>query len=131
MAGSEIETTLSLKLKYNDQGLLPAIVQEAETGDILMIAWVNKDAFDETIRSGFATFWSRSREELWKKGESSGNMMRITEILVDCDQDSVIYKVEKALGGACHTKNSKGVYRNSCFYRQIIPGTTKLKNLDP
>ncbi len=130
MAKSDIETTLSLELKYNEQGLLPAIVQDSYTGDILMIAWVNSEAFKETMDSGYATFWSRSRNELWKKGESSGNMMQIKEILVDCDQDSVIYKVEKALGGACHTKNSKGEYRNSCFYRRIIPGSDNLENLD-
>lgn len=113
----EVEETQKLILQYDENGLLPAIVQETQSGDILMMAYVNEDAVHKTIETGFATFWSRSRNELWKKGETSGNMMKIDEILVDCDQDCLIFKVQKTAGGACHTKNRKNVFRQSCFYR--------------
>ncbi|HBH49588.1 MAG TPA: phosphoribosyl-AMP cyclohydrolase [Bacteroidales bacterium] len=115
----DLENQTNLNLQYNSDGLLPAIVQDAETGEILMMAYVNKHAFSETIDSGYATFWSRSRNQLWKKGETSGNRMKITDILIDCDQDCILYKVEKTSGGACHTKNKAQKYRNSCFYRRI------------
>lgn len=124
------ETGTGIDLKYDSDGLLPAIVQEASTGTVLMLAYVNEEAYAETIKSGFATFWSRSRNELWKKGETSGNMMKIAEILVDCDQDCLIFKVEKTEGGACHTKNAQGIYRNSCFYRKIEPTGEKLLFLE-
>jgi phosphoribosyl-AMP cyclohydrolase len=130
MSKTHIEENRELSLEFDTSGLLPAIVQEENTGDVLMLAWVNKQAFNETLETGFATFWSRSRKQLWKKGESSGNMMKIVDILVDCDQDCLIYKVEKTQGGACHTKNNRGNFRNSCFYRKIDLKTNKLKFLE-
>lgn len=126
MSKKELEEGQEIKLKYDSQGLLPAIVQDHTSGEILMLAYVNEEAFEETLNSGFATFWSRSRSELWKKGETSGNMMKIVDILIDCDQDCLIFKVEKTEGGACHTRNSSGSYRNSCFYRKIDISHKKL-----
>lgn len=126
-----LETAPELQLQYDPTtGLLPAIVQDAETRDILMLAYINPEAFHETVRSGVATFWSRSRGELWKKGETSGNRMLIEDILVDCDQDTVIYLVRPEAGGACHTKNQKGEYRNSCFYRRVTGKNTKLEYIE-
>ncbi|MBN1118783.1 MAG: phosphoribosyl-AMP cyclohydrolase [Bacteroidales bacterium] len=119
MSNINLETGNRLDIQFNKDGLAPAVVQETISGEILMFAWVNSEALETSIKSGFATFWSRSRQELWKKGETSGNMMKIQDILVDCDQDCIIYKVEKTAGGACHTKNEKNEYRHSCFYRKV------------
>ena len=94
-------------------GLVPAIVQDHESKDVLMLAYVNRDAFEETIKTGKAHYWSRSRKKLWLKGESSGNIQMIKEILVDCDQDTIVYLVEQIGGAACH----KGY--PSCFYRKV------------
>jgi phosphoribosyl-AMP cyclohydrolase len=126
MNKKQLEELNEVKLQYNELGLLPAIVQEASSGTILMMAYINEQAFNETLKSGLATFWSRSRNQLWKKGEISGNMMKISEILVDCDQDCVIFIVEKTSGGACHTSNKKGDFRNSCFYRKVDIQNKKL-----
>jgi phosphoribosyl-AMP cyclohydrolase len=94
-------------------GLIPAIAQDNATGEILMLAYINKEAWEKTIETGIATYWSRSRNELWIKGMTSGNTQNIKEILIDCDLDTVIFKVEQIGGAACH----KG-YR-SCFYRKV------------
>ena len=94
-------------------GLLPAIVQDAESGEILMLAYINKESWHKTLETGKAHFWSRSRHTLWLKGESSGNVQLVKDIFVDCDQDTVVFKVEQLGGAACH----KG-YR-SCFFRRV------------
>jgi phosphoribosyl-AMP cyclohydrolase len=94
-------------------GLIPAIAQDWKTGEVLMLAYINKLSWEETLKSGNATYWSRSRSKLWKKGEESGNVQKIKEILVDCDDDTVIFKVDQIGGAACHTG-----YR-TCFYRKI------------
>jgi phosphoribosyl-AMP cyclohydrolase len=94
-------------------GLVPAIVQDFDTNEILMLAYMNQTAWEKTLETGMATFWSRSRQSLWVKGETSGNMQEVKEIRVDCDQDAVIIKVFQRGGAACHTG-----YR-SCFYRRI------------
>ena len=130
MSDYKLDSTKEIQLQFNETGLLPAIVQDASTGNILMLAYINQEAFSLTISTGFATFWSRSRKMLWKKGETSGNMMQITEILVDCDQDCVLYKVKKTSGGACHTKNPNGDFRESCFYRKIDVQNSKLSFLE-
>ena len=93
-------------------GLIPAIAQDAKTGEILMLAYMNKEAFENTLKTGKATYFSRSRNKLWVKGETSGNAQIVKEILVDCDNDAVILKIEQE-GGACHLG-----YR-SCFYRKV------------
>lgn len=94
-------------------GLIPAIAQDWKTGDVLMLAYINEESWQETLKSGFATYWSRSRSKLWKKGEESGNRQVIKEILVDCDEDTVIFKVDQIGGAACHEG-----YR-SCFFRKL------------
>ncbi|MFA6294618.1 MAG: phosphoribosyl-AMP cyclohydrolase [Victivallales bacterium] len=94
-------------------GLIPAIAQDWKTGEVLMLAYINKLSWEETLKSGNATYWSRSRNKLWKKGEESGNVQKIKEILIDCDDDTVIFKVDQIGGAACHTG-----YR-TCFYRKI------------
>jgi phosphoribosyl-AMP cyclohydrolase len=94
-------------------GLLPAIVQDYQTGEVLMLAYINHLAWEKTLQTGKAHYWSRSRSSLWLKGETSGHVQIIKEILVDCDQDTVIYKVEQLGGAACHTG-----YR-SCFHRTV------------
>jgi phosphoribosyl-AMP cyclohydrolase len=106
-------------------GLLPVIVQDYQTKEILMLAYANQEALDETLKTGYATFWSTSKGEMWIKGKTSGDMLRIEEvkeILTDCDQDAFVYKVERLKGGACHTKNSSGQSRESCFYRRLAGG---------
>jgi phosphoribosyl-AMP cyclohydrolase len=94
-------------------GLVPAIAQDWETGEILMLAYMNEEAFEETLRTGKACYYSRSRDKLWRKGEESGNIQIVKEIRTDCDSDTVVLKVEQIGGAACHTG-----YR-SCFFRKI------------
>ncbi len=130
MNKEKLEESTEVFLQFGDSGLIPAIVQEKDSGEILMLGYVNEEAFNLTVETGYATFWSRSRNEIWKKGETSGNLMKITDILVDCDQDCVIYKVSKVSGGACHTKNSSGEYRKSCFYRKYDFENHNLENSD-
>jgi len=110
-----------IKLDFEkDGGLIPAIAQDEETGEILMLAYINEESWDETLRSGCATYWSRSRSELWKKGDTSGNVQKVKEILVDCDNDAVIFKIEQIGGAACHTG-----YR-SCFFTKITEDGTEI-----
>ena len=99
-------------LKFNKDGLIPVITQSYYTGKILMQAYANKQAIEETIKSGYATYFSRSRNALWKKGETSGNYQKVVDIKVDCDEDSIIYLVVES-GPACHTGEE------SCFYRNL------------
>ena len=94
-------------------GLIPAIAQDWKTNDVLMLAYINEESWNETLKSGKATYWSRSRNKLWKKGEESGNTQLVKEILVDCDLDTVIFKVEQIGGAACHTGHA------SCFFRRL------------
>ncbi len=97
-------------------GLVPAIVQDADTSEVLMMAWMNRESFELTRSEGIAVYWSRSREKIWRKGESSGNTQKIREILIDCDADTILIKVEQIGGAACHTG------RRSCFYTAIQDG---------
>jgi phosphoribosyl-AMP cyclohydrolase len=106
------EATDTLWLTFDDQGLLPAIAQHVETGEVLMLAWMNETAVRETLKTGLAWFYSRSRKQLWQKGESSGHVLRVREIRVDCDQDTLLLLVEPA-GPTCHTG------ARTCFYRSL------------
>lgn len=101
-----------VEIKFNSSGLIPAIVQDAETKDVLMLAYMNKESMQLTLDTGETIFWSRSRKELWHKGETSGNIQRVVEIRVDCDQDTLLILVHPA-GPACHTGNQ------TCFYRDL------------
>ena len=106
-----------LKLDFEKcGGLIPAIAQDYKTNKVLMLAYINEESWNETLKSGKATYWSRSRSKLWKKGEESGNVQLVKEILVDCDLDTVIFKVEQVGGAACHEG-----YR-SCFFRRLENG---------
>jgi len=100
----------NLRPAFNADGLIAAIAQDAETGEVLMLAWMNAEALAATLETGIATYWSRSRQKLWVKGETSGHTQSVQEILVDCDQDAILLKVLQ-IGAACHTD------RRSCFYR--------------
>ena len=97
-------------------GLIPAIAQDHQTNEVLMMAYINAESWTETLKSGYATYYSRSRKQLWKKGESSGHLQVIKSILVDCDCDTVIFKIEQLGPGACHTGH------RSCFYRKVENG---------
>lgn len=99
-------------LNFDARGLIPAIVQDAKTKEILMVAWMNTESFRLTKETGKAHFWSRSRQELWLKGETSGNFMNVSKVLVDCDADTLLLLVEPS-GPACHTG------KQSCFYREV------------
>jgi phosphoribosyl-AMP cyclohydrolase len=110
-------------------GLVPAVVQDARTRDVLMLGWVNQEAWNKTLDTKKATFWSTSRNELWVKGATSGDELPVVEVRVDCDDDTVLYLVEPR-GGTCHTTNARGETRKSCFYRRIETDRT-LTNLDP
>ncbi|MFO7944395.1 MAG: phosphoribosyl-AMP cyclohydrolase [Anaerolineales bacterium] len=101
-----------IQLNYNPKGLIPAMLQDAETQQVLMFAWMNEEAFQRTLETGQAHFWSRSREELWHKGKTSGNFMDVREIKVDCDADTLLVLVDPH-GPACHTGAT------SCFYRSF------------
>jgi len=109
------DSTLALDPKYDVNGLITAVATDAVTGELLMLAHMNADALAKTLESGEAWFWSRSKGRLWKKGESSGNVLRVVEARIDCDQDALWLKVEAA-GPACHTGE------RSCFFRRIEDG---------
>lgn len=117
------EHTKDLLLDFGPDGkaLLPVVTQDSRTKDVLILAFANREAFEETRRSGFATFWSRSRNELWKKGLTSGDMLRVDEIRVNCEQNSLVYLVTPQGKGACHAKRPDGSPYPSCYYRRIEP----------
>lgn len=104
------------KVKWNADGLVPVIAQEASTGQVLMLAWMNRDALRATLESGQAVYWSRSRRKLWKKGEESGHMQKLHEVRLDCDEDALLIRVEQVGGIACHTG------RKHCFFHRYENG---------
>lgn len=110
---SDLETGTILAPRFNADGLVTAVAQDFDTGEILMLAHMNAEALQKTIETHQAHFWSRSRQELWLKGATSGNILYVQEILTDCDQDAIVLKVKLEGEGACHTG------RRSCFYRRI------------
>lgn len=113
------DETDELRPKFNSDGLVAAIAQDADTNEILMLAWMNEAALRATLETGRGTYWSRSRQQLWVKGETSGHTQEVIDVLIDCDQDAVLLKVRQT-GAACHTG------RNACFYRKIDPKTLRL-----
>jgi len=120
-AHKEIEEGLEFAPKFDSDGLITAIAQDADSGEVLMVAYMNREALELTIETGRGTYYSRSRKKLWKKGEESGHVQQVEEILVDCDQDCLILKV-RVDAGQCH------VGYNSCFYRALEKGSSaKLK----
>lgn len=112
-------------IEWDEQGLIPVITQEASTRDVLMLAWINRDALAKTVECGEAVYWSRSRQKLWHKGEESGHTQKIIDIRLDCDNDALIYLVEQT-GLACHTG------RHSCFFQQLQQSeNVEWKAVDP
>ncbi len=99
-------------LRFDERGLIPVIVQDAEGGDVLMFAWANREALERTIAEGRMVYWSRSRQELWRKGDTSGHAQHLVELRVDCDEDVLLARVHQA-GTACHTGE------RSCFFRRV------------
>jgi phosphoribosyl-AMP cyclohydrolase len=112
---SELSEENLNSLKFNADGLIPAISQQFDTGEILMMAWMNKSSVAETLKTGVACYWSRSRQKFWKKGESSGHIQKVKSMRTDCDRDTLLIKVDQA-GVACHTG------RHNCFYLEAQNG---------
>ncbi len=107
------------QIKFDSSGLVPAIIQDVYTGEVLMVAYMNQDSIERSLQEGFCCYWSRSRQKLWLKGESSGHRQKIKEVRLDCDGDALLFKVEQK-GGACHTGFK------SCFYRKWDTGEWKV-----
>jgi phosphoribosyl-AMP cyclohydrolase len=114
-----VEKVLEIDFKKSG-GLVPVVVQDDETNEVLMLAYMNEEAWLKTLETGNATYWSRSRNTLWIKGESSGNLQLVKKIFIDCDEDTVLLKIKQIGGAACHTG-----YR-SCFYRQVVDGKPEI-----
>ena len=110
-------------LEFDDRGLIPAIVQDAENGDVLMMAWMSTESLERTIEEGRTVFWSRSRQELWRKGETSGHVQHVEEIRADCDGDVLLVRVHQ-LGAACHTGE------RSCFFRRLNASRDRSREVD-
>jgi phosphoribosyl-AMP cyclohydrolase len=104
------------EVPWNEQGLIPVVTQDAASGKVLTVAWMNREALAATAKGGEAVYWSRSRQKLWRKGEESGHVQRIVEIRLDCDSDAVLLRVEQAGGIACHTGHER------CFFRKLENG---------
>ena len=111
------------EVPWNGDGLIAAVAQDARTGRVLTVAWMNRDALQQTVEQKRAVYWSRSRNKLWRKGEESGNVQKVVELRLDCDSDALLLKVEQAGGIACHTG------RESCFFRKLENG--KWVTVDP
>ena len=109
-----IEVTTPAQLTYDERGLIPCVVQQYDTGEVLMLAWMNEESVGLTLERGTRGFWSRSRQELWNKGATSGNMQQVRELWTDCDSDTLLVKVDSP-GPACHTG------ARSCFFKRVEP----------
>lgn len=121
-----LERGLDLMPRFDADGLIPAVAQSAETGEVLMLAWMNAEALRLTLETGIAHYWSRSRRSLWKKGETSGQLQHVQELRIDCDQDAVVMKVKvDGDGGCCH------VGFQSCFYRAVVDKDGRLVQIQP
>ena len=123
----ELEEGTKLNLQFDKRGgLLPVAVQETSTGQLLMFASVNEEALKLTLETKLATFWSTSRNKLWTKGRTSGDMLKVDKILIDCDQDALVYQVTLLGQGVCHTFDLQGKHRKACFYRELDMEQNKL-----
>jgi len=133
----DLEETLDLRLDFAklssvgaNAGVIPVAVQNVDTNEVILIAYANKEALDLSIKTKIATFFSTSRNEIWVKGKTSGAEFELTDIFVNCEQNSLVYKVRPKKENICHTKNKNGSARN-CYYRRIDFETEKLVNIDP
>ena len=113
------------KVQWNEHGLVPVIAQQAGSNDVLMFAWMNREALERTAELGEAVYWSRSRKKLWHKGEESGHIQKVLEIRLDCDADVILLKVEQVEDIACHTG------RHSCFYQKLNADEAEWQTVDP
>jgi len=118
----EYTNELLLDFGKDGQGLIPVITQDYHTREVLILAFTNKGAFEESQWSGYATYFSRSRQEIWKKGDTSGDFLEIKEIRINCDQNSLLYLVVPVGKGACHAKRENGLPHTTCYYRRLISG---------
>jgi phosphoribosyl-AMP cyclohydrolase len=138
LSAEELEEGSGLSLDFDkitkvaalSPGVLPVAVQDAETKEVILIAYASKEDLQHSLKTGIATFWSTSRNELWIKGATSGNTFELVEVRVNCEQNSLLYIVRPKGEGICHTYNSKGKARN-CFYRKLNIDTGRLENRDP
>ncbi len=137
MAASDLEEGTALTLDWTKLeqvaavgGVVPCAVQDADTGDVILVAYVNEQALRVALETRSAVFWSTSRNELWEKGKTSGETFDLLEVRVNCEQNSLLYRVRPRRGGICHTKNAAGAARN-CYYRTLDFATGALVNLDP
>lgn len=110
------------EVHWTEDGLIPVIAQQQESGRVVMFAWMNRESLQLTADKGYAVYWSRSRQRLWRKGEESGHRQKVIEIQLDCDEDVIVLKVEQEGGIACHTG------RESCFYRSLVDGKWQVKD---
>jgi phosphoribosyl-AMP cyclohydrolase len=108
------------KIAERDQHVVPVVLQHAGTGDVLYVAYANAEALRETLRTKRAVLWSTSRNELWRKGDGSGDVLDLVEVRVNCEQNSLLYRVMPRKGGVCHTKDASGATRRSCYYRRLV-----------
>ena len=122
--GSDLQLDFTKLQKVAKTGLpvLPVVVQDADSRDVLVVAYANQEALEHTLKTGTATFWSTSRNELWIKGATSGDTLEIVDIRVNCEQNSLLYLVRMVGGGVCHTKDADGHTRKTCYYRSIKDG---------
>ena len=118
------------KIAANCSDVIPVAVQHADTNEVILVAYINDLALRKSIETKTAVFWSTSRNELWEKGKTSGEVFDLTGVYVNCEQNSLLFKVRPRRGGICHTKNCKGEPRN-CYYRQLNLETGELENIDP
>ena len=134
----ELEEGTRLTLEFDKLGrigargqhVVPVVLQNADTGAVLFVGYANREALRETLRRREAVLWSTSRDELWHKGATSGDVLDVVDVRVNCEQNSLVYKVRPNRGGICHTKNARGEARN-CYYRRLEFDSGKLVNLDP
>lgn len=119
--GSQLEIDFSKLQQVGQSGerVVPVVLQDAESDEVLFIAYANETALEETLATGRAVLWSTSRAELWRKGEGSGDVLELVEVRVNCEQNSLLYRVRRSAGGACHTRDASGQSRGSCYYRRI------------
>ena len=131
---NQLEEGQALSLDFGKldrvSGVIPCAVQHADTNEVILVAYVNQQALDRAIETRSAVFWSTSRNELWEKGKTSGETFDLLEVLVNCEQNSLVFRVRPRRGGICHTKNAAGEPRN-CYYRRLDLDTGELVNLDP
>jgi phosphoribosyl-AMP cyclohydrolase len=118
----QLDFTKLQKVAKTGLPVLPVVVQDADSHEVLVVAYANKEALEHTLKTGIATFWSTSRNELWIKGATSGDSLKIVDIRVNCEQNSLLYIVRMLGGGVCHTKDAEGHTRKTCYYRSLKDG---------